>query len=123
MFSGGLDGLLTEWDLTSLQASTVSDSNGGAVWSLAVDPQQGIPTLPSHPLIFAPSAHVLSISILMVAHSVNLAFHMCWQDTGARAMHAFKAVVTISNSTAYSQLTYRIAKVSVVLNVQAAHSA
>lgn len=43
LFSGGLDGLLTEWELTSLQASTVSDSNGGAIWSLAVDPQQGSP--------------------------------------------------------------------------------
>ena len=41
LFSGGLDGLLTEWDLTELQLGSVSDSFGGAIWSLAVKPQQG----------------------------------------------------------------------------------
>ena len=45
LFSGGLDGLLTEWDLVALRPSSVSDSFGGAVWSLTAEPQQGSPGL------------------------------------------------------------------------------
>ena len=41
LFSGGLDGLITEWDLSALRVKAVSDSYGGAVWSLAVEPEQG----------------------------------------------------------------------------------
>ena len=40
LFSGGLDGLLTEWDLGALRPGPISDSFGGAVWSLAVEPSQ-----------------------------------------------------------------------------------
>lgn len=40
LFSGGLDGLLTEWDPEALRPGTSSDSFGGAVWSLAVEPNQ-----------------------------------------------------------------------------------
>ena len=40
LFSGGLDGLLTEWDLKALRPRSVLDSFGGAVWSLAVEPKQ-----------------------------------------------------------------------------------
>lgn len=36
LVSGGLDGTLTEWDLTSLRPAAVTDSFGGAVWALAV---------------------------------------------------------------------------------------
>ena len=97
LFSGGLDGLLTEWDLTSLQASTVSDSNGGAVWSLAVDPQQGRPILPSHTTISAPSAHALSVSLSISRFTLlTCLFKIYWQDTGAGAMHAVKAAATTS---------------------------
>ena len=42
LFSGGLDGLLTEWDLVTLRAISVTDSFGGAVWSLTAETQQGI---------------------------------------------------------------------------------
>ena len=38
LVSGGLDGTLTEWDLTKLQPSSITDSYGGAVWALAVQP-------------------------------------------------------------------------------------
>ena len=41
LFSGGLDGLLTEWDLVASRPSSVSDSFGGAVWSLTAEPEQG----------------------------------------------------------------------------------
>lgn len=40
LVSGGLDGSLTEWDLTSLRPAAVTDSFGGAVWALAVQPPQ-----------------------------------------------------------------------------------
>ena len=42
LFSGGLDGLLTEWDLVTLRAISVTDSFGGAVWSMTAETQQGI---------------------------------------------------------------------------------
>lgn len=38
LVSGGLDGSLTEWDLTTLRPAAVSDSFGGAVWALAMQP-------------------------------------------------------------------------------------
>ena len=41
LFSGGLDGMLTEWDLTTLCAVHTSDSFGGAVWSMTAEAQQG----------------------------------------------------------------------------------
>ena len=40
LFSGGLDGVLTEWDLEALRPGSISDSFGGAVWSLVVEPSQ-----------------------------------------------------------------------------------
>lgn len=40
LFSGGLDGALTEWDLEASSSGSVSDSFGGAVWSLAAEPGQ-----------------------------------------------------------------------------------
>ena len=40
LLSGGLDGSITQWDLTTLQPAAVTDSYGGAVWALAVQPPQ-----------------------------------------------------------------------------------
>ena len=39
LFSGGLDGSLVEWDLLERKASSWTDAIGGAVWSIAVQPQ------------------------------------------------------------------------------------
>lgn len=41
LFSAGLDGVLTEWDLLTLQAVAVTDSHGGAVWSLTAEANNG----------------------------------------------------------------------------------
>lgn len=38
LFSGGLDGLITEWDLKTLRPGESVDSHGGSVWHLAADP-------------------------------------------------------------------------------------
>eukprot|EP00897_Mesotaenium_endlicherianum_P000557 jgi/Mesen1/10501/ME000083S10004 len=38
LFSAGLNGHITEWDLCSLSPKAVVDSYGGPVWSLAVEP-------------------------------------------------------------------------------------
>ena len=38
LVSGGLDGSITQWDLTTLWPAAVTDSYGGAVWALAVQP-------------------------------------------------------------------------------------
>lgn len=38
LFSGGLDGQLTEWDPVGLAPRLASDSYGGAVWALAASP-------------------------------------------------------------------------------------
>ncbi|XP_028410149.1 U3 small nucleolar RNA-associated protein 4 homolog [Dendronephthya gigantea] len=40
LFSSGLHGEITEWDLNRLDAKTCVDSYGGAVWSLAVNHEQ-----------------------------------------------------------------------------------
>lgn len=39
LFTGGLDGALTEWDLRTRQPRHVGDSFGGAVWALAAEPR------------------------------------------------------------------------------------
>ncbi|KAK9825655.1 hypothetical protein WJX81_005809 [Elliptochloris bilobata] len=41
LFSGGLDGELVEWDLAQRRPLATSDSLGGAVWALAVEPVEG----------------------------------------------------------------------------------
>ena len=38
LFSGGLDGALTEWDVRGRRALRSGDSYGGAVWALATEP-------------------------------------------------------------------------------------
>ena len=38
LISGGLDGVLTEWDLTMKIPKHLGDSFGGAVWDIAVEP-------------------------------------------------------------------------------------
>jgi WD40 repeat protein len=38
LFTGGMDGTLTEWDLNSRRAKHVGDSYGGAVWAIAAEP-------------------------------------------------------------------------------------
>lgn len=38
LFSGGLDGSLTEWDLLARQPKHRADALGGAVWSMAARP-------------------------------------------------------------------------------------
>ena len=40
LVSGGLDGSITQWDLTTLRPAAVTDSYGGAVWALSVQPPQ-----------------------------------------------------------------------------------
>ncbi|RKP24330.1 WD40-repeat-containing domain protein [Syncephalis pseudoplumigaleata] len=40
LFSSGLNALITEWDLDTLRPKTRIDSTGGAVWCIAVNPQQ-----------------------------------------------------------------------------------
>jgi len=64
LISGGLDGILTEWDLTMKIPKHVGDSFGGAVWDIAVEPdsqsEQG--TLPrcsttDYSLIFCTAQH------------------------------------------------------------------
>ncbi|KAL7752726.1 U3 small nucleolar RNA-associated protein [Sorochytrium milnesiophthora] len=37
LFSGSLNGFITEWDLTTLRPKTVVDANGGGVWCMAVN--------------------------------------------------------------------------------------
>lgn len=39
LFSAGLDGHITEWDLGSLKPQAVVDSFGGPVWGMAVEPR------------------------------------------------------------------------------------
>lgn len=38
LISGGLDGILTEWDLVTRAPRHLGDSFGGAVWDIAVEP-------------------------------------------------------------------------------------
>ena len=38
LISGGLDGILTEWDLVTKVPKHMGDSFGGAVWDIAVQP-------------------------------------------------------------------------------------
>ena len=38
LFSGGLDGVLTEWDVRGRRSLRSGDSYGGAVWALATEP-------------------------------------------------------------------------------------
>ena len=40
LLTGGVDGALVEWDLTTLTPRAISDSYGGALWDIAVQPQQ-----------------------------------------------------------------------------------
>ncbi|RKP09200.1 WD40-repeat-containing domain protein [Thamnocephalis sphaerospora] len=40
LFSAGLNALVTEWDLETLRPKQRLDSSGGAVWCMAVNPQQ-----------------------------------------------------------------------------------
>ncbi|KAI9598687.1 quinon protein alcohol dehydrogenase-like superfamily [Syncephalis fuscata] len=42
LFSAGLNALVTEWDLDTLRPKARLDSMGGAVWCIAVNPQQTI---------------------------------------------------------------------------------
>ncbi|CAL8461915.1 g1446 [Coccomyxa elongata] len=39
LFTGGLDGALTEWDLRTRRPRHVGDSFGGAVWAMAAEPR------------------------------------------------------------------------------------
>lgn len=41
LFSGGLDGSLTEWDIAGRKPKQRTDALGGAVWGMAVRPAQG----------------------------------------------------------------------------------
>lgn len=88
LFSGGLDGLLTEWDLTTLQAGTVSDSFGGAIWSLAVAPHQGTAVL--HFMQSSPMC-LYNCQTLTVRHR---SFYSCTQ--AAIVTHTLKAITVQS---------------------------
>lgn len=54
LVSGGLDGVITEWDLLAKVPKHVGDSFGGAVWDIAVEPdsqtEQGAEPQPQKPL-------------------------------------------------------------------------
>lgn len=39
LLSAGLDGVVTEWDLSALRARSTTDSHGGAVWAMAAEPR------------------------------------------------------------------------------------
>ena len=39
LFTGGLDGALTEWDLRTRRPIHVGDSFGGAIWAMAAEPR------------------------------------------------------------------------------------
>ncbi|KAL3698853.1 hypothetical protein R1sor_012929 [Riccia sorocarpa] len=39
LFSAGLDGFITEWNLETLQPKEIVESYGGSVWQLAVEPE------------------------------------------------------------------------------------
>ncbi len=39
LFTGGLDGAVTEWDLRTRRPRHVGDSFGGAVWAMAAEPR------------------------------------------------------------------------------------
>jgi U3 small nucleolar RNA-associated protein 4 len=41
LLSAGLDGQITEWDLSTLRARGATDSHGGSVWALAAEPNVG----------------------------------------------------------------------------------
>ena len=51
LISGGLDGILTEWDLVTKVPRHLGDSFGGAIWDIAVQPsshlEQGAPPCPT----------------------------------------------------------------------------
>ncbi len=38
LFTGNIDGLLVEWDLTSLRPLSSTDSFGGAIWAIEQQP-------------------------------------------------------------------------------------
>lgn len=40
LFSGGLDGSISEWDLVSLRQKTVVEAIGGSIWQMAAEPLQ-----------------------------------------------------------------------------------
>lgn len=42
LFSAGLDGSISEWDLGSLQQKTVVEGIGGSIWQMAVEPLQRV---------------------------------------------------------------------------------
>ncbi|BBN10610.1 U3 small nucleolar RNA-associated protein 4 [Marchantia polymorpha subsp. ruderalis] len=42
LFSAGLDGFITEWNLQTLQPKEISESYGGSVWQLAAEPLEAL---------------------------------------------------------------------------------